>query len=307
MGKKFLLFDGNALVHRGYHALPKLKAPDGELVNAVYGFFLVFLKALAEFQPQYVCTSFDRPEPTFRHKKFEDYKAQRPKTPDELAEQIPIIKEALGVFGVPTYEQAGFEADDVIATICHLLDEKELETIIVTGDLDLLQLVDENTKVYGLKRGVKDAALYDIGAVKEKYGFPPALLADWRGLKGDASDNIPGVKGVGPKTATKLLKGFGGLEEVYEAIEKKGRAAGEEKEKISSREKKLLLEGKEKALLSKELAEIRKDVPLEFELERCGFKNYNKEEVEEKFREFGFKTLISRLPGNRRAQGRLGV
>ncbi len=308
--KKLVVFDSNALVHRAYHALPELTSPEGELVNAVYGFFLVFLKVLSEFKPEYVCASFDRPEPTFRHKRFEDYKAHRPKTPDELAEQIPIVKEMLEVFEVPVYEKAGYEADDVIATIAKKVSRLQvegnesqtevggLEVIIMTGDLDLLQLVDDKVKVYVLSRGVKDAVLYDRHKVEQRYGFSPALLADYRGLKGDASDNIPGVKGIGKKTAQKLLHRYGGVEEIYEALESNGFTVQEARMKSV---KKMLLENEEQAFLSKELAEVEKDVALKFDLKNCALK-FNQEKAEQKLTQLGFKTLVSRIPGNYKEQ-----
>lgn len=318
--KKLVVFDANALVHRAYHALPELTSPDGELVNAVYGFFLVFLKVLSEFKPRYVCTSFDRPELTFRHKRFKDYKAHRPKTPDKLAEQIPIVKKVLEAFEVPVYEKAGYEADDIIATIVAMtesssesksekseavqrgeLEIMNLEIVIVTGDLDLLQLVTGEVKAYALSRGVKDAVLYDRQKVEQRYGFSPALLADWRGLKGDASDNIPGVKGIGPKTATKLLQRFGGIEEVYKALES-NRFQGQVPR--MKHVKGLLLESREQAFLSKELAQVEKNVPIDFSLEKCGLK-YDQKKVEQKLIGLGFKTLIARLPNLHKEQGSL--
>lgn len=300
MKEKLMIVDSNGLAHRGYHALPDLTTPEGEPVSAVYGFFLVFLKALKELKPDCVAACFDRPEPTFRHEKYEEYKAQRPETPEDLAGQIPLIKEVLAVFGIPVYEKAGFEADDLIATICERIagDPTLLEAVIVTGDLDLLQLVGEKVKVYGLRRGVKDTVFYDEKKVRERYGFSPALLADYRGLKGDASDNIPGIKGVGPKTATKLLKKFGGLEKIYRNLEEEELEAG-------PRVKSLLREGFGQALFSRGLARVRRDVDFDFSLEECGWSNYDKEAVEGKFKELGFETLISRLPGNRREQAGL--
>lgn len=299
-----MIIDGNALVHRGYHALPDLKTPEGKLVNAVYGFFLVFLKAVKEIEPDYVCAAFDRPEPTFRHKKFKDYKAQRPKTPDELADQIPLIKKALEAMEIPVLEKPGFEADDIIATVAEKVAGEKTEVVIVSGDLDTLQLVDENVKVYGLKRGMKDTVLYSEEAVRKRYGFSPELLDDYRGLKGDPSDNIPGVKGVGDVTASKLLFKYGDLDAVYEALEN----APQEFLKGYSRRKrvkKLLKEKKDEAYFSKELATARKDVPLDFKLDECSFQNHEKDKIEDLFRRWGFHSLIPRLPGNRRKQNNL--
>jgi len=330
--EKLIVIDGNALAHRGYHALPELNAPDGRLVNAVYGFFLVFLRAVSDLDADYVCACFDRPEPTFRHKKFKDYKAQRPKTPDNLIAQLSILKRVLKEMGVPIFEEPGYEADDLIATIVAETnsENRELERVIVTGDLDALQLVAPGVKAYILGRGVKDATIYDEQKVRERYGLSPALLADYRGLKGDVSDNIPGVPGIGPKTAVKLLQEFGSLEGVYEAVgqdkdrtekgnigidegekgEKGGlpigrRGYGKNKRQLrqgGDRLKEKLIEYKEQAFLSRDLARMRKDTPIEFNINYCCLKNYNKEKAESVFKELGFKTLISRLPGNQRKQ-----
>ncbi len=284
--------------------MPDLKTPEGELVNAVYGFFLVFLKAVKEMEPDYILAAFDRPEPTFRHKKFKDYKAQRPKTPDELADQIPLIKKALEVMEVPVLEKPGFEADDIIATVADKMKEEKTEVVVVSGDLDTLQLVDGNVKVYGLKRGMKDTVLYDEKAVRKRYGFSPELLDDYRGLKGDSSDNIPGVKGVGDVTASKLLSTYGDLDAIYEALENAPREflKGYSRRK---RVKELLKEKKDEAYFSKELATARKDVPLDFELDKCSFRGYEKDKLENLFRRLGFHSLIPRLPGNRRKQNNL--
>jgi len=294
--ERLLIIDGNGLVHRGFHALPRLTSPDKRLVNAVYGFFLAFLKALNDIKPDYACACFDLAKPTFRHKKFKEYKAQRKKTTKELLNQIPIVKEVLEIMRVPIYSKEGFEADDVIATICEIAKNKEgLETIIVSSDLDILQLVGDNVKVYAPQKGGKKAVVYNEDKVWEKYGFAPELLADYRGLKGDESDNIPGVKGIGEKTAMGLLQQFGPLEKIYEAVKNN-------KPGISERAKGLLMENKTAAFFSRELAELRKDAPIDFELEKCRISNANKGAIIGKFKQLGFATLISRLPGNAREQ-----
>lgn len=170
-----------------------------------------------ELKPDYVAVTFDRREPTFRHKEFKEYKAQRKKQPDELYNQIPRLKEVIETFGVPIYEKAGYEADDVIGAICEnkTVNNPEIDSIIVTGDLDTLQLVDDNTKVYTLKRGITDTVIYDEKAVKQRYGLTPGQLIDFKALKGDQSDNIPGVKGIGEKTALEMIQEFGSLENLY--------------------------------------------------------------------------------------------
>lgn len=307
--KRLIVIDGNAVIHRAYHALPPLKTKKGELVNAIYGFLLVFLKAIKELKPDYIAATFDLPAPTFRHQKYKLYKATRKKAPDELYEQIPKVKEVLENFNVPIFEKQGFEADDLIGTISKTAPKKqilparpnfgkqnlggpEIETIILTGDLDALQLVDKNIKVCTLRKGVKDTVLYDKEKVEEKYGgLIPEQLVDFKALRGDPSDNIPGVFGVGEKTAIALIRKFGSLENLYKELEKNSEKVKEIKQSL--REK--LLDYKDQAFVSKMLAEIKKDVPIEFNLEKCRWKGYNKEKVIELFKNYEFKTLISRL------------
>ena len=185
--------------------------------------FRSFLKVIREFQPDYIAATFDTPQPTFRHKEFSEYKIKRPPTPEELFEQIPKVKKVLEEFGIPIFEKEGFEADDLIGTIAKLAPRKqiipEIETIILSGDLDLLQLIDKNTKVYTFKKGLKDTILYDEKMVKERYEITPAQLIDFKALRGDPSDNIPGVTGIGEKTAIQLIKDFGSLENLYQEME----------------------------------------------------------------------------------------
>ncbi|MBZ9569529.1 hypothetical protein KJA16_01235 [Patescibacteria group bacterium] len=294
--KRLIVIDGNALVHRAYHALPHLTTKKGELVNAIYGFLLVFLKALRELQPDFIAATFDLPAPTFRHQKFKEYKATRPKAPDELYKQIPQIKEILKTFNVPIFEKEGFEADDLIGTIARLAPKKqiipEIETIILSGDLDTLQLVDPHTKVYTLRKGVKDTILYDEKAVKERYNLQPSQLIDFRGLKGDPSDNIPGVPGVGEKTAIKLLQEFKTLENLYKELKEKS----EKTKKLKSHLRKVLLEYEDQAFFSKMLAKIKKDVEIDFDFKKSEWKKYNKEKVTQILKDLEFYSLIERLP-----------
>jgi len=295
--KRLIIIDSNALIHRAYHALPPLTTKKGELVNAIYGFLLVFLKAIKEFKPDFVAATFDFPAPTFRHQKYKLYKATREKAPEELYQQIPKVKEVLKGFNVQIFEKQGFEADDLIGTISKKAPKKqvlpEIETIILTGDLDALQLVDKNTKVYSLRKGVKDAVLYDKEKVKEKYqGLTPEQLTDFKALRGDPSDNIPGVLGVGEKTAIDLIKKFGFLENLYQELKDNTEKAKEIKQSL----RKKLLDYKEQAFVSKMLAEIRYDVPIEFDLKKCRWGKYDKEKVVKIFRNYEFKTLIDRLP-----------
>lgn len=295
--KKLIIIDSNSIIHRAYHALPPLTTKKGELVNAVYGFLLVFFKALREFQPDFVVACFDYPAPTFRHKKFKEYKITRPPAPEELYQQIPKVKEILAAFSVPFFEKEGFEADDIIGTIVNLAPKKQLipkiETIILSGDLDALQLVNPQTKVYTLRKGVKDVVLYDEALVKEKYqGLSPNQLLDFKALKGDPSDNIPGVPGIGEKTAIDLIKKFGSLENLYKEIEERSDKVRELKNKL----KELLLKFKEQAFFSKMLALVRKDVPIDFSLDKCCWGKYDKEKVAQILKNLEFYSLISRLP-----------
>ena len=287
-GKRLLIIDSNSVIHRAYHALPPLTTEKGEVVGAVYGFLLVFFRALKEFKPDFAVACFDVKGPTFRHEKYEDYKAKRPPLPEDLGRQIARVKELLPIFGVPVFEKEGFEADDLIGTIAESAPEEDpnLEIIILSGDTDTMQLVNEKTKVYNLRKGVKDIVLYDREMVKEKYqGLEPAQLLDLRALKGDASDNIPGVPGIGEKTALELLLEYETLENIYENI---ALIRGKTREKLA--------ENKEGAFFSRELAEIKKDVPLDFVLENCRWKGYNKEAAAQALREMEFYSLIDRLP-----------
>jgi len=290
MDKKILIIiDGNAIVHRAYHALPPLKTKKGELVNAIYGFLLAFFSAVNEFKPDYIAATFDLPGPTFRHKKFKLYKANREKAPDDLYAQIPKIKEVLKGFGVKIFEKQGFEADDIIGTIAKSAPRKRihppLESIILTGDLDALQLVNKNTKVNALRKGVKDTILYNEEKVKERYdGLSPNQLVDYKALRGDPSDNIPGVTGIGEKTAISLIKEFSSLDKVYADLNS---IQGKTREKLEL--------GKDQAYVSQMLARINQDVSLNFDLEKCAWKGYNRDKVVKILDDYGFKTLKERL------------
>ncbi|XOB42741.1 MAG: 5'-3' exonuclease [Candidatus Nealsonbacteria bacterium] len=294
--KRLIIIDSNSVIHRAFHALPPLTTKKGEIVNAIYGFLLVFLKAIKEFKPDYIAACFDFPAPTFRHKKFKEYKAKRPKAPDELYEQIPKVKQVLKAFDVQVIEKEGFEADDIIGTISKKFSKKqifpEIETIILSGDLDTLQLVDKQTKVYLLKRGVKNTVLYDEDLVRERYeGLNSDQLIDLRALRGDPSDNIPGITGIGEKTAIRLLKEFGTLENIYKQLEERT----EESEKIKPRIKELLTKYKEQAFFSQELATIYKNVPIEVSPQKYKWEDYDKNKAISMLEKFEFYTLIKRI------------
>ena len=298
---KFLVIDANALLHRSFHALPALTTKKGEPTGAVYGFLLTFFKALNDIKPDFVVATFDTPAPTFRHKQFKEYKAKRPKVPEELTVQIPKIKEVLRVFNIPIFEKEGFEADDLIATIVKKISEKKrypgLEIYILTGDFDTLQLVDKNTKVYTLGRGVKETVIYDREKVRERFKIKPSQIPDFKALAGDPSDNIPGVPGIGEKTAAQLIEKFGSLENLYKEIEK-------EKD-VKPKIKKSLLQNKEQAFFSRILAKTREDVPIDFEIEKCQFGRFDEEKVKSVLKRFEFYTLIKRLPEIRKKEEKI--
>ncbi|EKE15616.1 MAG: hypothetical protein ACD_11C00116G0003 [uncultured bacterium] len=285
--KKLILIDGNAIIHRAYHALPPLMTKKGELVNAVYGFSSTLLSVIDEFKPDYVIASFDLAAPTFRHKEYKEYKATRAKAPDELYAQIPLIKKVVRAFNIPIYEKEGFEADDIIGTIAKQSEasDEEIENIIVTGDMDTLQLVNDKTKVYTMRRGLSDSILYDEEGVKKRYGISPEQLRDFKGLRGDPSDNIPGVKGIGEKTATTLLQSYKTLEGVYENIDA---IKGAVKEKLEK--------DKTQAILSKKLATIEINAPVKLNLSEAVLREYDKNEIVDLFKELNFFSLIKRLP-----------
>lgn len=297
--KHLIVIDSNSIIHRAYHALPQLTTQKGEIVNAIYGFLLVLFKAIRDFQPDFIAACFDFPGPTFRHKRYKEYKAKRPKTPEDLSRQIPGVKEILRSFDIPIFEKEGFEADDIIGTIAVLADKEQatlkIETTILSGDLDSLQLVSPQTRVYSLKRGVKDIILYDEKRVQEQFGgLTSKHLLDFKALRGDPSDNIPGVVGIGEKTAIELLLKFDTLENLYEEIKKDSEGA----KKLRPKLKKTLIDHKGEAFLSKELAKLNQNVPIDFNFKNCSFGKYNKERVVKTLEDLEFYSLIKRIPGN---------
>lgn len=288
--KKLLLIDGNAIIHRAYHALPPLTTKKGELVNAVYGFASTLLNVINKFKPDYILATFDLKAPTFRHKEFAEYKATRVKAPDELYAQIERVKEVVRAFNIPIYEKEGFEADDVIGTMVEQSEKfgENVENIIITGDLDTLQLVGPKTKVYVLRRGITDTVIYDEAAVEERYGLVPNQMIDYKGLRGDPSDNIPGVKGIGEKTATELLKKYKTLEGVYTSIAEIKGAVHDKLEK-----------DKMQAFMSKKLATIVKNVPMELKFEDAVMREFDRQKIVGLLQELNFFSLIKRLPEKR--------
>lgn len=291
--QRFIIIDGNAIIHRAYHAIPPLTTKEGKMVNAVYGFTSMLLKVISDLKPVYVAVSFDMAGGTFRDQVYDKYKATRVKSDQELYDQIPWVHEVVEAFDIPIYEKEGFEADDVIGTIAtELKKQKDIEMIIVSGDKDLLQLVGGNTEVYMLKKGLSEMELYNSEKVTEYFGFGPERVVDYKALRGDTSDNIPGVKGIGEKTATELIQKVGGIDEIYEKIEKlkdyKIRDAVIEK----------LKKDEAGARMSKELATIHCSVPdVGFDLEKTKFTFPEKEKLLPLFQKFEFVSLLKRIPG----------
>src|SRR3990167_1552208 len=219
---RLVLLDAHAIIHRAYHALPGLTAPNGDPVGALYGVITMVLKIAQELSPDYLVACFALPQPTHRHEAFEAYKGTRSALEQDLIVQLERTKELMDVFGIPRYECAGYEADDLLGTIAEQVRAHEdLEVIIASGDMDTLQLVDKKkVQVYTLKKGIQDTILYDEQAVVERFHFPPKLLPDYKGLRGDPSDNIIGISGIGEKTATELITTFGSIESMYKTLKK---------------------------------------------------------------------------------------
>ena len=291
-----VLLDAHAILHRAYHALPDFTSTSGEPTGALYGLSLMLLKIIEELRPDYIVACFDLPKPTYRHQAFKDYKAGRKEADSELVDQIKKSRDLFNVFNIPIYDKEGFEADDILGTIVEKnKNKKDLEIFIASGDMDTLQLVDgERVRVYTLKKGIKDTVIYDEIAARERFGFGPELLPDFKGLRGDPSDNIPGIKGVGEKTATILITKFGSIESIYKKIKKDEQVfkdAG-----LTERLVKLVKNNEEEALFSKELALIRRDAPIDFNLPDKNWREgLNIEDVAEMFRDLAFKSLIERL------------
>ncbi len=294
--KKLAVLDAHAVIHRAYHALPDFSSPRGEPTGALYGLVTMLLKTINDIKPEYIAACFDLPEPTYRHKAYDEYKAGRAKADEALIIQLERAKDIFRAFNIPIYAAAGFEADDVIGTIAEETKKNEnLEVVIVSGDMDTLQLVDgSRVKVLTLRRGIKDTVMYDERSVKKRFGFLPEQLSDFKGLRGDPSDNIPGVRGIGEKTATKLIVSFSKIENILEVAEHDPDRL--KKEGLKERIIKLLLDNAEEARFSKMLATIRTDAPIDFSLSECEWKEgFDHDKVTALFSELGFRSLLSRL------------
>ena len=291
--KKLVLLDTHAILHRAYHALPDFVSKKGEPTGALYGVVSMLLKIIADFKPDYIIAAGDLPGQTLRHAAFENYKAQRKETDDALVSQIVRSRDLLAAFGIPLYEMEAYEADDVIGTVAKEL-KKEVDVIIASGDMDMLQLVDDDrVTVFTFKKGINETIVYNEAAVKERFGFGPALIPDYKGLRGDPSDNIPGVKGIGEKTASVLIQQFGSVEDIYKALKKDPEKLSEAGIKEGMIKK--LQEQEEDALFSKELATIHTSVPIRFSLPKEEFRsNLSEKKVTAMLEEFDFRSLVPR-------------
>jgi len=337
-----VLIDSNAIIHRAYHALPKtMSTRAGEPTNAVYGFATALIKVLEDIKPDYIAASFDLAGPTFRHEAFAEYKATRVKADQELYDQIPRVKEMLSIMEIPIYEKQGFEADDILGTIAQKIQTSNLkpqtynsklknkkkeqnqcksvkeisgggvQIFIVSGDKDIFQLIDGNVKVYNLRRGLTDTQIVDREVIEKEYHLQPEDFIDLKALAGDASDNIPGVPGIGDKTATKLIQEFDTLEKLYRVLETQTsnlppssrlRRAGKPQtynlktdKLIKPRVIELLLKHKDQAFLSQKLATIHKEVPIEFNLDDAKWGEYDKTNLRKFFEVLNFKSLLRRF------------
>jgi len=303
MQNRLIILDSNALLHRAFHALPPLTNKSGQETGAVYGYLLTMFKAIKDVKANYVVACFDTKAKTFRHEKFQDYKAQRPATPTGIISQIPITKEVLNAFKIPIFAMEGFEADDLIATICQLAakQEENLDIYVVSGDLDNLQLVNKTTRVYTLGKGIKDTVIYDEAKVKERFGVNPLQMNDFKALTGDASDNVPGVPGIGKTTAADLIQRFGTVKNLYDEI-------STDTAVLKPKVKEALKNNKELAFLSRELVETKKDVDMSgdfsaqggpasgWKIENCKFGEFDTNAIKQAFEKLEFNSLINRLP-----------
>ncbi len=315
---RLVLLDAHAIIHRAYHALPEFASSKGEPTGAIYGLATMLMKIITDLKPDYVVACYDLPQKTFRHETYEGYKAGRAKADDALVSQLQKSRDLFKAFNIPIYDMPGFEADDMLGTIVEQVKGQrskvkgQVDIVIASGDMDTLQLVDDKkVQVFTLKKGITDTVLYDEEKVMERFGFGPELLPDYKGLRGDPSDNIIGIKGIGEKTATTLITTFGTIENMYKKLKGKGqpartgsaRSGGKEKvaeelkkKGITERIMQLLLEGEEEALFSKTLATIRRDAPIDFKMpEKQIMESVDVEEVEKFFREMEFRSLVPRV------------
>ncbi len=294
--KTLVLLDSHAIIHRAYHALPDFLSSSGEPTGALYGLSTMLMKIITDLKPDYIVACYDLPGKTFRHEAYDAYKAGRAKADDALISQLKSSRKIFEAFNIPIYDSPGFEADDVLGTIVsHLKSNKNINIIIASGDMDTMQLVDgKKVQIYTLKKGITDTILYDEEKVVERFGFKPIMLPDYKGLRGDPSDNIIGIKGIGEKTATTLITTFGAIEEIYKKIKKDTDVF--KKAGLSPRIIELLKDNEEEALFSKTLAKIRPDAPVDFKIpEKTFWESADLKKIEEMFTTFEFRSLFARL------------
>ena len=293
--KTLVLLDSHAIIHRGYHALPDFATSKGVPTGALYGLSSMLIGIIEKFSPDYIVACYDLPQPTYRHEAYKDYKAGRKKSDDELVEQIKLSRKIFENFNIPIYDKAGFEADDILGTVVEQTKNlPNLNIIIASGDMDTLQLVrDKEVQVFTLKKGIKDTITYDEEAVVERFGFLPKYLPDYKGLRGDPSDNIIGISGIGEKTATTLIGHFKTIEGIYKALKNPEQF---KKLGITDRIIELLINGEEEAMFSKMLATIRRDAPIDFKLPEKSWKeSFDMKLAQQVFDDFEFRNLGTRL------------
>jgi len=297
INKTLVLLDSHAIIHRAYHALPEFLSSKGEPTGALYGLATMLMKIITDLKPDYIVACYDLPQKTFRHEVYEAYKAGRAKADEGLISQLKSSRQIFEAFNIPIYDAPGFEADDVIGTIVEKMKDGDVNVIIASGDMDTMQLVnDKKVQVYTLKKGINDTILYDEEAVLKRFSFKPELLPDYKGLRGDPSDNIIGIKGIGEKTATNLIVNFGTIEEIYRQLSIKNYQLRFKELGFSDRIIELIKNNEEEALFSKTLAKIRLDAPVDFKIpEKTFWQNADLKKVEETFSIFEFRSLYARL------------
>jgi DNA polymerase-1 len=295
--KTLVLLDSHAIIHRAYHALPEFFSTAGEPTGALYGLSTMLMKIITDLKPDYIVACYDLPQKTFRHEAYGEYKAGRGKTDDALIVQLQKSRDIFKAFNVPIYDAPGFEADDILGTVVEQLSKEKINIIIASGDMDTMQLVSgDKVCIYTLKKGINDTILYNEKSVVERFGFTPKFLPDYKGLRGDPSDNIIGIKGIGEKTATDLIKNFGTIEDLYKKLSSKDADKIFKEKKFSPRIIELLKQGEEEALFSKVLATIRRDAPVDFKIpEKTFWEEVDFKKVEKVFIDFEFKSLFNRL------------
>jgi DNA polymerase-1 len=292
MKKRLIIIDGNAILHRAFHALPPLTNKSGEYTNAIYGFISILFKVIEDLIPTYLAVTFDRPKPTFRKQMYKEYQAKRPEMDVNLVPQIGKVHDVLKAMDIPIYEKDGFEADDVIATLAkqslQIPNSKNQtidEIVIVTGDRDLLQLVDDKVKLFMPVKGLSEGKLFGEKETLGRMGVRPEQIPDFKALAGDNSDNYPGVSGIGPKTAVNLIQQFGTIDNIYKNLDKI----------VSINIKQKLIKDKDNALMSYKLATIVKNVPIRFDLENAKAHDLGTQKAIKLFGDLGFKTHLKRL------------